>query len=168
MGSNSGPVQMPKGKVISRRWRILRKLGEGGCGAVYKVEDLQTKKEAALKAESNFVSGGSVLKLEVQILRRLTNKPYVAQLLHSGKRESYSYIVMTLLGESLRHITKRLGRIFSVSTQVRIGINVLFGLKQIHDNRLRAPYVDVVLLLEREKEKTVSANAESLCINSAT
>ncbi|KAK6025777.1 hypothetical protein OSTOST_08318 [Ostertagia ostertagi] len=89
--------------------------------------------EAALKAESNFVSGGSVLKLEVQILRRLSNKPYVAQLIHSGKRESYSYVVMTLLGESLRHITKRLGKIFSVSTQVRIGINVLFGLKQIHD-----------------------------------
>ncbi|PIO73832.1 hypothetical protein TELCIR_04186 [Teladorsagia circumcincta] len=64
--SDSGPVQIPKGKVISKRWRILRKLGEGGCGAVYKVEDLQTKKEAALKAESNFVSGGSVLKLEVQ------------------------------------------------------------------------------------------------------
>ncbi|PIO66248.1 hypothetical protein TELCIR_12045, partial [Teladorsagia circumcincta] len=43
--SDSGPVQIPKGKVISKRWRILRKLGEGGCGAVYKVEDLQTKKE---------------------------------------------------------------------------------------------------------------------------
>nr|CDJ96058.1 Serine threonine protein kinase-related domain containing protein [Haemonchus contortus] len=133
MVSDSGPVQIPKGKVISKRWRILRKLGEGGCGAVYKVEDLQTKKEAALKAESNFVSGGSVLKLEVQVLRRLKNKPYVTQLLHSGKRESYSYMVMTLLGESLRHITKRLGKVFSVSTQVRIGINVLFSLKQIHD-----------------------------------
>ncbi|EPB71653.1 hypothetical protein ANCCEY_09251 [Ancylostoma ceylanicum] len=67
------------------------------------------------------------------ILRRLANKPYVAQLIQSGKREQYCYIVMTLLGESLRHITKRLGKIFSVSTQVRIGINVLFGLKQIHD-----------------------------------
>ncbi|EYB81773.1 hypothetical protein Y032_0374g209 [Ancylostoma ceylanicum] len=92
-----------------------------------------TRSHAALKAESNFVSGGSVLKLEVQILRRLANKPYVAQLIQSGKREQYCYIVMTLLGESLRHITKRLGKIFSVSTQVRIGINVLFGLKQIHD-----------------------------------
>ncbi|KAK6043614.1 hypothetical protein COOONC_18881 [Cooperia oncophora] len=98
--------------------------------------------QAALKAESNFVSGGSVLKLEVQILRRLSNKPYVAQLIHSGKRESYSYVVMTLLGESLRHITKRLGRIFSVSTQVRIGINVLFGLKkQIHDFRADSVWV---------------------------
>ncbi|KAK6755804.1 hypothetical protein RB195_014287 [Necator americanus] len=133
MVSDPGPVQIPKGKIIGKRWRILKKLGEGGCGSVYKVEDINTKQEAALKAESNFVSGGSVLKLEVQILRRLANKPYVAQLIQSGKREQYCYIVMTLLGESLRHITKRLGKIFSVSTQVRIGINVLFGLKQIHD-----------------------------------
>ncbi|KAE9417191.1 hypothetical protein Angca_002471, partial [Angiostrongylus cantonensis] len=131
--SDSGPVQIPKGEIISKRWRIIKKLGEGGCGAVYKVENIHTKQEVPLKAESNFVSGGSVLKLEVQILQRLLNRPYVAQLLHSGKRETYCYVVMTLLGESLRHITKRLGRIFSVSSQVRIGINILFGLKQIHD-----------------------------------
>ncbi|KJH52193.1 hypothetical protein DICVIV_01658 [Dictyocaulus viviparus] len=133
MGIENGPVQLPKGEIISRRWRILKKLGEGGCGSVYKVENIHTKQLAALKAESNFVSGGSVLKLEVQILQRLINRPYVAQLIHSGKREAYCYVVMTLLGESLRHITKRLGKIFSVSSQVRIGINVLFGLKQIHD-----------------------------------
>ncbi|CAJ0590105.1 unnamed protein product [Cylicocyclus nassatus] len=133
MVTDPGPVQIPKGKVIGRRWRILKKLGEGGCGAVYRVEDINTKQLAALKAESNFVSGGSVLKLEVQILRRLGNKPYVAQLIQSGKRELYCYMVMTLLGESLRHISKRIGKIFSVSTQVRIGINTLFALKQIHD-----------------------------------
>ncbi|VDM62423.1 unnamed protein product [Angiostrongylus costaricensis] len=130
--SDSGPVQIPKGEIISKRWRIIKKLGEGGCGAVYKVENIHTKQEAALKAESNFVSGGSVLKLEVQILQRLLNRPYVAQLLHSGKRETYCYVVMTLLGESLRHITK-LVKIAVVSSQVRIGINILFGLKQIHD-----------------------------------
>uniref|UniRef100_A0A0K0D183 Protein kinase domain-containing protein n=1 Tax=Angiostrongylus cantonensis TaxID=6313 RepID=A0A0K0D183_ANGCA len=130
--SDSGPVQIPKGEIISKRWRIIKKLGEGGCGAVYKVENIHTKQEAALKAESNFVSGGSVLKLEVQILQRLLNRPYVAQLLHSGKRETYCYVVMTLLGESLRHITK-LEKIVVVFTLYRMlhQANFVFSLKSI-------------------------------------
>lgn len=79
--------------------------------------------KAALKAESNFVAGGSVLKMEVevddrrfpknrqiaptsQILSRLKEKDHYARLLGSGKRDRYQYMVMTLLGESLGHLFK--------------------------------------------------------------
>lgn len=95
--TEEGPVEIPKGTVIGKKWKILRKLGEGGCGAVYlvrypfslrlrcqnkpsyrlaygnhclsylQVENLESKKQAALKAESNFVEGGSVLKIEVDV-----------------------------------------------------------------------------------------------------
>lgn len=27
---DEGPVDLPKGKVIAKRWRVQRKLGEGG------------------------------------------------------------------------------------------------------------------------------------------
>ncbi|VBB29779.1 unnamed protein product [Acanthocheilonema viteae] len=64
--TTKGPQDLEKGLIVGKRWRIIDKLGEGGCGAVYKVEDIQTFAKAALKAESNFVQGGSVLKLEVQ------------------------------------------------------------------------------------------------------
>ncbi|XGW17041.1 hypothetical protein V3C99_002010 [Haemonchus contortus] len=132
--SDAGPVQLPKGKIVGQRWRIIKKLGEGGCGSVYKVQDIKNHNaEAALKAESNFVAGGTVLKLEVQILNRLKGRPHVPQLIHSGKKETYCYMVMTLLGDTLSTLQRRTGRISSVSTQTRVGINVLFGVKQIHD-----------------------------------
>ncbi|KAK6015641.1 hypothetical protein OSTOST_18930, partial [Ostertagia ostertagi] len=100
--SDTGPVQLPKGKIVGKRWRIVKKLGEGGCGSVYKVQDIKNNNaEAALKAESNFVAGGTVLKLEVQILSRLKGRPHVPQLIHSGKKELYCYMVMTLLGDTL-------------------------------------------------------------------
>ncbi|VDO76871.1 unnamed protein product [Haemonchus placei] len=138
---DAGPVQLPKGKIVGQRWRIIKKLGEGGCGSVYKVQDIKNHNaeaalkaesnfvaggtvlkleveggcgsvykvqdiknhnaEAALKAESNFVAGGTVLKLEVQILNRLKGRPHVPQLIHSGKKEMYCYMVMTLLGDTL-------------------------------------------------------------------
>ncbi|WKY00675.1 hypothetical protein Q1695_015030 [Nippostrongylus brasiliensis] len=131
---SDGPVHLPRGKVIAQRWKIVKKLGEGGCGAVYKVEDIKNNNAlAALKAESNFVAGGTVLKLEVQILTRLSGRPHVPQLIHSGKKELYCYMVMTLLGDSLGSLLRRVGRTSSVSTQTRVGINILFGVKQIHD-----------------------------------
>uniref|UniRef100_A0A9J2Q1I6 Protein kinase domain-containing protein n=1 Tax=Ascaris lumbricoides TaxID=6252 RepID=A0A9J2Q1I6_ASCLU len=98
--------------------------------------------KAALKAESNFIAGGSVLKLEVQvgniptlaglILKRLDGRRYVAQLLQAAKKTRYSYMVMTLFGQSLNTLLRRIHEC-SVSTQVRVGINILYGLKQLHE-----------------------------------
>uniref|UniRef100_A0AC34RBY2 Protein kinase domain-containing protein n=1 Tax=Panagrolaimus sp. JU765 TaxID=591449 RepID=A0AC34RBY2_9BILA len=89
-----GPVDLPMGKAIGGRWKIVEKLGEGGCGAVYLVEDQKLGGKAALKAESTAAAGGSVLKLEVQILRRLQGKKFVAQLLASGKKDKYCYMAI--------------------------------------------------------------------------
>ncbi|EPB79451.1 hypothetical protein ANCCEY_01501 [Ancylostoma ceylanicum] len=58
--------QLPKGKVVGKRWKILKKLGTGSFGAVYKVEDINTCEFAALKAEA-IQSKGNVLKLEAHM-----------------------------------------------------------------------------------------------------
>uniref|UniRef100_F1L856 Serine/threonine-protein kinase n=1 Tax=Ascaris suum TaxID=6253 RepID=F1L856_ASCSU len=130
--NDEGPVELSNGRIVGRRWKIIEKLGEGGCGSVYKVQDIQTLAKAALKAESNFVPGGSVLKLEVQVLRRLEGRRYIAQLLQAGKKSTYSYMVMTLFGHSLNCLLKKCGQC-SISTQVRVGINILYGIKQLHE-----------------------------------
>ncbi|WKX90481.1 hypothetical protein Q1695_009376 [Nippostrongylus brasiliensis] len=84
-----------------------------------------------MKVEQNRKNG--VLKLEALILRTLDNYPFVPKLLDSGKKSLYSYIVITLLGPSLNKILKVFGKVCSVSTQVRIGINTLYAIKQLHD-----------------------------------
>ncbi|VDP00110.1 unnamed protein product, partial [Heligmosomoides polygyrus] len=109
---SASPTNFAKGQIISKRWKVKQKLGEGGFGAVYKVLDLETKNN---------------------ILRTLGDIPYFPHLLDSGKKSTYSYIVITLLGPSLNKILKFFGRVCSISTQVRIGINTLYALKQLHD-----------------------------------
>ncbi|KAI6182154.1 putative serine/threonine-protein kinase K06H7.1 [Aphelenchoides bicaudatus] len=131
--NEAGPVNLPPGKIFRKSWKVVEKLAEGGCGAVYVVEDIRTKQKAALKAESNFVAGGSLLKMEVQVLNRLQGRKFFAQLISSGKKERYSYMIMSLFGASLYHLFKQCNSAFTVGTQIRLGIQILYGLKQLHE-----------------------------------
>ncbi|KAK6736391.1 hypothetical protein RB195_019211 [Necator americanus] len=123
--------RLKQGSIVAHEWRIVQKLGQGGFGAVYKVVHIETRALAAFKVELNREHG--VLKLEAKVLRRLEGCPFVPQVLGSGKKLYYSYLIMSLLGPSLNKILRYYGKICSVSTQVRIGINVLYALKQLHD-----------------------------------
>ncbi len=52
--TNQGPEEDPYiGRVISERYRVLRKLGEGGMGVVYLAEHIVIEKRVALKILSD-------------------------------------------------------------------------------------------------------------------
>ncbi|VDM51129.1 unnamed protein product [Toxocara canis] len=159
--NDEGPVELDKGRIVGRRWKIIEKLGEGGCGSVYKVQDIQTmakvrvftpaNDEGPVELDKGRIVGrrwkiieklgeggcGSVYKVQdiqtmAKVLRRLEGRRYIAELLQAGKKSTYSYMVMTLFGHSLNCLLKKCGQC-SISTQVRVGINILYGIKQLHE-----------------------------------
>ncbi|WKY13274.1 hypothetical protein Q1695_004243 [Nippostrongylus brasiliensis] len=122
-------VCFPNGKVIGKQWRIVKPLGAGSFGAVYKVVNINTSEMAALKVEGHREEGNA-MKLEA--LKQLSKRDKMfAKVLGSGKKEHYSYVVMTLLGENLDKLIGK--QQCTVSTIIRIGINVLYVIKLIHD-----------------------------------
>ncbi|VDM76612.1 unnamed protein product [Strongylus vulgaris] len=92
---------------------------------------------AALKAEPNDVEGGSAIKLEIAILRAMTEdgeKPHIPNVFHAAKHKKYCYMVMTLLGENLKSLKINCPReLMTPQTWSRLAVQCLYSVKLVHD-----------------------------------
>ncbi|CAJ0932273.1 unnamed protein product, partial [Mesorhabditis belari] len=127
--------------IVGSRWQVFELLGKGSWGAVHRVVDVNKRGiEAALKVESTETEDNGVLKLEVEVMKKLTKRPHTIRFFDAGKRSKYSYLTMSLCGRDLATLKKSLHRGkdgnppgFSHSTTLRIAVFGLYALKQLHE-----------------------------------
>ncbi|KAI1730640.1 protein kinase domain-containing protein [Ditylenchus destructor] len=127
-------TQFDKGKVVNGKWLVDSRIGEGCCGIVFKVRDVNNPKiKGAMKVEPRD-EAIEVLKNEVRVLKLLRERKNVVRLIDAGKRANYSYLVMSLLGDSITQVKKecKLEK-FSAGSVSRIGIQALYAIKQLHE-----------------------------------
>ena len=125
--------------VIDDKYRVVRQLGEGGMGAVYEAQNMNTGRRVALK-----VIVAELLEKEDGIIARFQREArasgaidsqYVVQVLDSGvdAQTKNPYIVMEYLtGEDLSQLLSRLGQL-PPDLVMRIAAQTCLGLDRAHE-----------------------------------
>jgi tau tubulin kinase len=111
---------------------VVRYLSRGGFAEVYLAQDRSTSKLCAVKLESEAGRAKS-LELEEQILTAVQPSPFFPSFLSSGSFGDLHFMAMELLGPSLSAIQRILpNRVFSVSTMLRLSLDMLHSLETFH------------------------------------
>ncbi len=140
-------------KLIDRRYRIVKRLGSGGMGIVYLVEDtLKDNISLALKKIKHDViknhksTGISSLKNEYEIMTRLKH-PNLTRVYDFGEDRDNYYIVMEYLTGTLLSTME----IDDLETVLEILVQMLRALEYIHSRNIiyRDIKPDNIMILEK-------------------
>jgi eukaryotic-like serine/threonine-protein kinase len=125
------------GRVIDGKYRLVRKLGEGGMGAVYAGEHTRITRTVAVKMLTSKMSGNEVVAQrfiqEAQAASSIGH-PNIIEIFDFGEEpDGTHYMVMELLeGESLADRIRRRGRL-PPGQAVAFAIQLLEGLQAAHE-----------------------------------
>jgi len=134
--SDKDPDSLDVGTVIDKRYRLLAKLGEGGMGAVFRVEHVRMGKVMALKAMTPELvrdrKTAERFRREAQLVSKLDH-PNIITVFDSGETESgLLYLVMEYIqGRDLSAILRDEGQ-FQPRRALELVIPVLRALEEAH------------------------------------
>ncbi len=106
---------LPEGFEIGRRYRVLKPLGIGGMGTVYRVRDLELDRDVALKIIQPDVADSPAalerFKREVQLASTVTHRN-VLRVYDLGEGDGLKFVTMQFVeGEDLASLVRREGRL---------------------------------------------------------
>ena len=118
-------------QIFFKKYRCIKKLGEGSFGMIYKAE--YNDEYFALKFEDR-LKGSNLLESEAAIMSYLKgpNIPYVKSFGFSG---NYQILVMQLLGKSLEDIFT-IKKKFSLKTICLLAFQMISVLEYIHNKHI--------------------------------
>ncbi|MGA2908023.1 MAG: protein kinase [Terracidiphilus sp.] len=128
-------TSLQAGTVFANRYEIIKTLGEGGMGAVYKARDLELEREVALKVIKPELSNNPEIlqrfKQELILARQVTDRNII-RIFDLGEADGIKFITMENVdGQNLHQLLKERGKL-EVAEAVDIMEQVAAGLSAAH------------------------------------
>ena len=131
-------VQAQPGMCVENRYRIVKKIAEGGMATVYQAKDERLNRLVALKIMHTQLAQGLHREQFIARFRREATSaaaianPHIVQVYDTGEFEGLDYLVMEYVhGVNLRYEMNKYGT-FSVKDTLRVLAQTLDGLASAH------------------------------------
>lgn len=116
--------------IIGKKYKIIEELGEGSFGKIFKALNIFSNEYVAIKIEKKI--NKSILRLETNIYTKLKNIKGIPQLRYFGTEESFNYMVIDLLSESIEDLVKKNGKL-NLDFVLTIAIETINILEILHN-----------------------------------
>jgi len=121
--------------VVNSRYKLVKKIGAGSFGSVYKAIDMDKSRYVAVKVESKNAEKKR-LAHEINIYNNFVSCKYIPKIFWYGSENNYNFLVMDYMGDSIENLFESHNKIFSLKTIIMISIDLLKILEYIHDNNI--------------------------------
>ena len=123
------------GTIINNKYKILKYIGSGSFGDVYKITNKKTNEQFALKVPiiSEEKNGQRMLLDEARIYKHLSNPQRGIPNVKVTRQNNKKMIVMDLLGPNLEYLLQKHTK-FSLQSIIRLAVMMIDILHYIHSN----------------------------------
>lgn len=116
---------------MSRRWRLLRKIGSGSFGEIFQAVDIVNGEEVAVKLESCKAKHPQLL-YESKLYKILEGGIGIPRTRWFGTGRDYNILVLDLLGPSLEDLFNFCGRKFTMKTVLMLADQMISRVEYVH------------------------------------
>ena len=121
--------------IVNSRYKLVKKIGAGSFGSVYKAVDIDKNKYVAVKVESKN-SEKKRLAHEINIYNNFISSKFIPKIIWYGSENNYNFLVMEYMGSSLEKLFESHSKKFSLKTIIMLTIDLLKILQYIHQNNI--------------------------------
>jgi len=129
-------------EILDKRYRVIKKVGSGAFGEIYKVEKKKTGEHLAAKVEKAVKMQRHIMLFwESKLIHKLRGKTFVPFLHFVGDEKTedgkmYHVMVMDLLGKSLEDLFTECRRKFDLKTVLHISVQMIHRIQKVHEERI--------------------------------
>lgn len=128
---------LTQGSIIANRYEVLKPLGKGGMGMVYKAHDRMLEEPVAIKVlRAEYFNNAEMAKRfihEIKLARKVSHRN-VCRIHEYGEDGTMRYISMEYVdGDDLKQLARETGGLLQIEEAFDLSIQTADGLQAIHD-----------------------------------